>query len=268
MANGVKPPSGITDKERETFATDPFYSQYFGGRSPAAATQAEGADFGGPRFSAFFNPSGYPYSSLSSGEVVRHQIIDQFNLQRGLTDAAYSQARAGMGDQLGRVGAGFEEARGYLSTAGNAARRRALEREQQVGAQFEARAGGRGYAADFALRGLAADTTRALVDIDQQIAQMFSGLAIQQTGIESGIMGALSSSYLDQASTYQSLLTQQFSLLGGHAAAQAGGRDNSPLYELLGSLAETGGYIYGASQGGGGSTVAPPGGSNIGANYA
>lgn len=232
--------------EAEYFDT---YSATFQGGSPVSATFSQPGTFGGPRFNAFFNPAGTNYSSIGdSSDITYHRIVDAFNQQRLFTDQSYGAARAGLDSQIDTIRSGYEEAQGYVDDLGRASRRRALDREQQLGAQLQARAGGRTYAADFATRGLASDTTRLLQEIDAGLANTYAGLITQRTGAEAGVMGARASSYLDQASVYQSLLAQQFSLLGGYAPDP--GRDRSGLFSLIGGATQAIGYGLGGLVGG------------------
>lgn len=240
--------TGVTPRETEFFQQGLYPITYPGG-SPAGSTQQPGV-YGGPRFSPFFGPSGLPYDQLSSGDRAYHRIVDAINLQRGFTDTSYANVRDLIGAQAGSIGRGFDEAQNYVGQFGQNARRQALEREDQLAAQYQGQTGGRSYAYDYARRGLSADTTRALSAIDEQIGQLYSGLALQRAGQESGIYGNLATTYLQQLDTYQQLLAQQFSLLGGYAPESSGGRDYSGLYNLAGSLAQAGSY-YAANKGGG-----------------
>jgi hypothetical protein len=241
MTNG----SGITQKEIEFFKKGDYAISYPGG-SPAAGTLPQDPNlFSGPRFSSFFGPTGVPYSELSSGDRSFMRITDAYNLQRLFTDEAFGQYRAGLGQQQERIQQGFDEAQAHLQTAGRSARRTALEREQQLSSEMSARTGGRTYAYDYMRRGLAADTTRTLADIEESLGQLYSGLALQRTGAESGVLGLQASSYLQHADTYQDLLAQQFSLLGGYAPSSARQRDDSGLYDLAGSIAGAAGYYFG-----------------------
>lgn len=245
MANGS---SGITQKEKDYFST--YFPSFAPGGSPAASTvPADPQLFSGPRFSPYFGPTGAQYDALSPADRTYHRITDQYNLQRLFTDQAFAQARSGLQEQLETVRSGFGEATAALDRQGGAARRRALEREQQISAEMQARTGGRSYAYDYMRRGLAADTTRALADIEESLGSLYSGLALQRTGMELGVLGNISTSYLQQAETYQDLLAQQFSLLGGYQPQGARDRDYSGLYNLGGSLVNAAGYYFGQKAG-------------------
>lgn len=232
-------------REQEFFSQYPYNVSYPYG-SPAQGTAAPEGVFSGGRTSAFFGPSGVPYSELqSSGDREYQRIIDSYNRQRQFSDIAYGQFRNVLGQQLGTVQAGFAEAQDALSQQGQAARQRALDRESQLAAELSSRSGGFGDQYAFNRRGLADATTRQLASIDEGIGRLYSDLALSRTSATTNVLGSLGQSYLAQADDYLTFLSQERSLLGGYQPNSANPRDYSGLYNLLGSVANIGGYVAG-----------------------
>lgn len=253
---------GLTEREFNYFDVPGLAAQSPYG-SPAEVTQYAG---GGPRSSAYFGPSGIQYETLDKGTRDIHRILDQTNLQRLYTDQSYDRFRGALGEQLGEVDRGFAEAFGYADKQGGLARRRTLDRETQLASEISARSGGRGYAEDYMRRGLAADTSLQLAQIDEGIARMYSDLALGRTGARTNVLGSLAQSYLGQADDFFNLYQSEQALLQGHPALMQKQRDYSGLYNLIGAgLGAAGTYFGlkslggGSAQGGGFSNTGPTG---------
>lgn len=244
-----------------------FFSDYQKAAKPGAIgdasvtatgyTPTSSLGIGGYRTSLFSDPAGNPYSSYNDPSTIElARIEDKYNLQRLYTDIQFEEGRKDITRQLGAVQQGYGQAENALSRYGRSAKQTALDRETQVAGELSARSGGRSYLYDYYRRGLAADTTRSLQAVDEELAGMFAGLYTQRGLAEAGIIGSRAASYFQQADTYQSLLAQQLAVEKGFAPGQSAPRDYSGLYDLFGSLANAAATYYGSSNnnssGGGG----------------
>lgn len=237
---------GVTPKEQNYFDVPGLAKQSPYG-SPAEATMFAG---GGPRTSHYFGPSGVDYSTLNSDLRRRSQITDAFNLQRQFADRSYDQYRTALQGQGAVLNEGFAEAYGYADKQGQSSKKSTLDREKQLSAEIFARSGGRGYAQDYARRGLAADTSMQLAAIDEATARLYSSLALGRSNAQANVLGNIAQSYLGQADDYYSYLSGEQNALYGFQVQPGGEKDYSGLYNLAGSALTALGYFYGGPVGG------------------
>ncbi len=182
-----------------------------------------------------------------------------------LTDRAVGQIGTLVSGVPGQVKAGFAQARSEIGRVGTAGRQNILDRESQALASNEQSASQRGLGntsvLDAGARGVRLDTNRTLMEFDERIALLRSGViergttALAQASL--GTAGALSQNAALQMRPRQDLMR----LLGSvqdvatpSGGAQAGGQ----LGALLGMLMMSG---IGSGGGGGGGLGASSGSS-------
>jgi hypothetical protein len=232
---------GVTPKEGAYFDVPGLAKQSPYG-SPAEATQFAG---GGPRTSYYFGPSGIQYDTLSDSARAQQRTMDAFNLQRQFADQSYGKYRDVLDAQGDVINQGFEEAYGYAGKQGQVARKTTLDREKRLAAEISARSGGRGYAADYARRGLADQTSLQLAAIQESTARLYSSLALGRTNAQANVLGNIAQSYTQQADDYYAYLSGEQNSLGGQGIQAKGERDYSGLYDLAGAGLSALGYFYG-----------------------
>lgn len=210
----------------------------YGGAGATAFIPSTDYGVGGYRTDVFAGPSGIAYSNAEPGTANLLRLQDKFNQQRLFTDVAFEKGREDISRQFGAIGQGFDKAEGALQRYGRSQRQTALDRETQLAGELSARSGGQSYLYDYYRRSLSQDTTRSLMQVDEQLGQLFAGLYTQRGLTEAGILGSRAGTYLQQADVYQSLLGQQVSAELGYAPGDQGPRDYSGIYELIGSLSQ------------------------------
>lgn len=156
--------------------------------------------------------------------------------------------------------AGFGEARDEIGRVGSSARRRTLDRERQALASTSQGLAQRGLGnttvAANAARGVRSDTDLSLADIDERIAGLRSGLAVQQGG-------AAYAAEADRARLLQALAAQHAGLTGQATGVLSGVQytaqpTNTAGLGMLGYLLGSGvGGMFGGGAAGG---AAGPGG--------
>jgi len=108
------------------------------------------------------------------------------SIQGGALNQQEALQRLATQQQLG----GYDTARKEASRLGRGAKRNALDREQQVGAQISQNLQNRGLSSTTAggnlSRGLSADTSRTMAGVDEGLAGLYGDLAIGRGGVEAG----------------------------------------------------------------------------------
>jgi hypothetical protein len=200
----------------------------------------------------------------------QHKYSKRLNKMANLSDSIQGSSLQQQ-EMLSRLGTqqlmgGYDTARKEASRLGRGSKRRALDREQQLGGSLSQGLQNRGLGSTTVganlQRGLASDTGRQMADIDEGLAGMFGELALGRAGVEaagSQQLAGLSQKRADLTERNQAMRT--FGHLFGQSPWAMGGSgqvDMSPaqsgLSSVLGGL-QTGLGAYmgmGGGFGGGG----------------
>lgn len=165
---------------------------------------------------------------------------------RGTLSSGFGDALGTLRGGLGQISQGYGLARQEVSRVGQASRRRALEGGQALQGQITSdmmRSGlGSTTALGNARRGAYGDTQRALSNIDERLASLFSGLRERETAATQSQLGAIANTQIGQTQSLGDLGVQRANLrsrgaLGGEQPWGLGGQsDFSGLSTSLGSL--------------------------------
>ena len=131
---------------------------------------------------------------------------------------------------------GYEAAQAQTEGIGRGAKRRALDREQAGYGATQQALTSRGLASTTrqgtARRGVRADTDRALLDIDDMVARIQSGLLAQAGTAEAGALSNLGSFYQQRAAQDTAIEGKRFELFAGQGAG--GLNQGAQTYNLSG----------------------------------
>lgn len=164
--------------------------------------------------------------SKRSARKQKHSMAKRLRAATSLTQSIQGRAlqqqealtRQATGQQL----AGYDTARREAARLGRGSKRRALEREQQLGGSLSQGLQNRGLGSTTVganlSRGLASDTSRVMADIDEGLAGMFGDLALGRAGTEAAGTQALGNIAAQRGNLLSSL--GQMNLLGGQQLGQ------------------------------------------------
>jgi hypothetical protein len=198
----------------------------------------------------------------------QHKYSKRLNRMANISDSVQGHSLQQQ-EMLSRLGTeqlvgGYDTARKEAGRLGRGSKRRALDREQQLGGSLAQGMQNRGLGSTTVganlQRGLASDTGRQMADIDEGLAGMFGNLALGRAGAEaagSQQLAGLSQRRADVTEKNQAMRT--FGHLFGQSPWASGGSslvDMSPaqsgLSSIVGGLQTGLGAYMGMSGGGGG----------------
>jgi hypothetical protein len=160
-----------------------------------------------------------------------------FESAQGQTDALFGAAQATQKDLFNLLGEGYGNARANVAQQGRMGQQGIMDAQTQAlsasnqSAISAGLSGGTGQ--QNANRGIASDTSRAIGNLQSQLAQIYSGLDVGQAQAQAGALGGLSSLLTGQAGSAQNMLGLAFSGISG-TPIQAGRQGG--IAEGLGSL--------------------------------
>lgn len=173
----------------------------------------------------------------------RGQLV--LNNLRSIQGAWGARTEEELRNALSAIQKGFEGARGEVSNIGAGARQRTLDREQQAQGAVQQGLTNRGLSSttrqSSALRGVRSDTDRALLEIDDQVAQLQSAI-LQSGGLAEGdALTNIANFYQQRSAQDTAIEGKRYELLAGKGAAglnSGGGGFNlsglGPLIAMLG----------------------------------
>jgi hypothetical protein len=219
MANATKPPDyDAYLKSLKNFPTS--------GNIPEGAQKYGPVSHGGQvPFTSLFSPEGDylpSHGSKIAPILYRHQT---YNTLRDYITRQFDQTRDFQRQAQDETRRGFGQARRELSRAGEDTRRNLLEREQGLFGHVSQRMASSGLGNTTVMgnlqRGVAADTSRRLQELDNEIARSYSSLALGESAAIVDSLNSIASTFIPQSELMRAVLGDQVADRLGQVRAAA-----------------------------------------------